>query len=281
MAENSLIQIVNAELATNFPGMSEAQLLEQLSFFVDDLIRNDFQKLLTILYKVDVNENKLKQLFDLFGHRITLYNVYGPTECTCICSSYIISEADFESMNELAPLGNMAPNFGYSILPIDESNSNFGELALIGPCVGLGYYNDSERTNQSFVQNPSSRFRQLMYKTGDVVERAANGHLHFRGRVDNQVKHMGYRIELEEVEAAFSTLAYIDEVGVVYEKMSAELGQIKAFVSISSGDIPNSKIMSDVKNLLPPYMVPRVVTILDGLPKNANGKIDRKQLSKL
>ena len=67
MAENSLIQIVNAELDTNFPGMSEAQLLEQLSFFVDDLIRNDFQKLLTILYKVDVNENKLKQLLQERG----------------------------------------------------------------------------------------------------------------------------------------------------------------------------------------------------------------------
>ncbi len=53
----------------------------------------------------------------MFGDRMTLYNVYGPTECTCICSSYTISNSDFENMNELAPLGNIANNFGYEILP--------------------------------------------------------------------------------------------------------------------------------------------------------------------
>jgi D-alanine--poly(phosphoribitol) ligase subunit 1 len=246
------------------------------------LSANDFKTVRRISFGGEgFPKNKLKQLFGLFSHRMTLYNVYGPTECTCICSSYIISEKDFENMNELAPLGNMAPNFGYAIIPIDEANNNFGELTLIGPCVGLGYYNDVERTDKSFVQNPASRFRQLMYKTGDVVERAANGYLHFRGRVDNQIKHMGYRIELEEVEAALSTLGYVDEVGVVYEKINAEFGQIKAFVSVSDDGIDNARISADVKNLLPPYMVPRVITLLDTLPKNANGKIDRKQLSKL
>ena len=246
------------------------------------LTANDFKSIRRIGFGGEgFPKNKLKQLFDLFSHRVTLYNIYGPTECTCICSSYIISEIDFENMNELAPLGNMAPNFGYKIIPINEANADFGELALIGPCVGLGYYNDIERTNKSFVQNPDSHFHQLMYKTGDVVEKAANGYLHFRGRIDNQVKHMGYRIELEEVEAAFSTLPYIDEVGVVYEKINAELGQIKAFVSVSGNEINKGKILSDIKNLLPPYMVPRVIAVLEVLPKNANGKIDRKQLSTL
>lgn len=226
-------------------------------------------------------KNKLKQLFDLFGHRITLFNVYGPTECTCICSSYIINGSDFDNMNELAPLGNLAPNFGYSIIPIDPAIADFGELALIGPCVGLGYYNDKERTSNSFVQNPESKFTQLMYKTGDVVEKASNGYIHFRGRLDNQVKHMGYRIELEEIEAAFSTLQYVDEVGVIYEKINAELGQIKAFVSVSEAGITKDKLVTDIKNLLPPYMVPRIIIIVNGLPKNANGKIDRKQLANL
>lgn len=207
--------------------------------------------------------------------------MYGPTECTCICSSYIISESDFENMNELAPLGNIAPNFGYIIMPVDGSDANFGELALVGPCVGLGYYNDPERTRQSFVQAPEKHFRQIMYKTGDLVEKASNGYLYFKGRVDNQIKHMGYRIELEEVEAAFSSLDYVNEVGVVYEKINAELGQIKAFVSISGNGKDKNLILNEVKNLLPPYMVPRVINILEVLPKNANGKIDRKQLSKL
>ncbi len=92
---------------------------------------------------------------------------------------------------------------------------------------------------------------------------------------------MGYRIELEEIEAALSTLSYINEAGVVYEKINAELGQIKAFISVSDKTIDKAKVISDIKILLPPYMIPRVVNFLDLLPKNANGKIDRKQLASL
>ncbi|MBC7511987.1 MAG: AMP-binding protein [Ferruginibacter sp.] len=243
------------------------------------LTKNDFQQINRISFGGEgFPKNKLKQLYDLFGERMTLYNVYGPTECTCICSSYIITEKDFENMNELAPLGYMAPNFSYEILPTEAGNINLGELALIGPCVGLGYYNDAERTGKSFIQNECSMFFQRMYKTGDLVERAGNGYLYFKGRVDNQVKHMGYRIELEEVEAAFSTLPYINEAGVIYEKLSADLGQIRAYVSVADESINAGFILDDIKKILPAYMVPKMVTILPALPKNNNGKIDRKEL---
>jgi D-alanine--poly(phosphoribitol) ligase subunit 1 len=146
--------------------------------------------------------------------------------------------------------------------------------------VGLGYYNDPERTAKSFVQNPNKHFYQRMYKTGDLVYRAPNGYLHFRGRVDNQIKHMGYRIELEEIEAAFASLSYINESGVVYEKITAELGQIKEFVSVSDKSMTPERIQENIRAILPPYMVPKIV-ILDVLPKNQNGKIDRKQLTNL
>jgi D-alanine--poly(phosphoribitol) ligase subunit 1 len=226
-------------------------------------------------------KNKLKHLFDMYGDRMTFFNVYGPTECTCICSSYIVTSRDFDNMSELAPLGKIAPNFGYEILPVDEENIDFGELALTGPCIGLGYYNDVERTSFSFTQNPNKKFRQIMYKTGDLVERSENNHLHFKGRMDNQIKHMGYRIELEEVEAAFNTLDYIEDVGVIYEKLTQELGQIKAFVCVSGGHKDSKSILADVKNFLPSYMVPKVLRILGELPKNANGKIDRIKLASL
>ncbi|MEP6948203.1 MAG: AMP-binding protein [Ginsengibacter sp.] len=246
------------------------------------LSKNDFISIRSISFGGEgFPKNKLKQLFDLFGDRITLCNVYGPTECTCICSSYIITQKDFENMNELAPLGYMAPNFSYEILPLHERSQGYGELALIGPCVGLGYYNDFERTANSFVQNKKSLFSQVMYKTGDVVEKGNNGYLYFKGRVDNQVKHMGYRIELEEVEAAFSTLSYINEVGVIYEKVTTDLGQIKAFVHVSDATKDERNILDDIKNLLPSYMIPKKVLILPLLPKNSNGKIDRKQLAQL
>lgn len=246
------------------------------------LSKNDFGSIRSIAFGGEgFPKNKLRQLFNLFAERITLYNVYGPTECTCICSSYIISSNDFNNMNELAPLGFMAPNVGYEILSPQGTNKNLGELALSGSCVGLGYYNDAEKTAQSFVQNGNSPFFNRMYKTGDIVERAKNGYLHFRGRADNQVKHMGYRIELEEVEAAFNTLAYINEAGVVYEKISEDLGQLIAFVSLSEASKDVVHILDDIKNLLPAYMVPRKIKILEILPKNSNGKIDRKQLAQL
>ncbi len=80
------------------------------------LSKNDFEKVNKISFGGEgFPKNKLKQLYDLFGDRMTFYNVYGPTECTCICSSYIIQMSDFENMNELAPLGNLAPNFGHII----------------------------------------------------------------------------------------------------------------------------------------------------------------------
>lgn len=225
-------------------------------------------------------KNKLKQLYELFGHRIQLYNVYGPTECTCICSSYLITSKDFENMNELAPLGYLSPNFGYTLLPLNEEDIHLGELALTGPCVGLGYYNDPERTSNSFCQLSSSPYYQRMYKTGDLVRRDEIGMLHFKGRVDNQIKHMGYRIELEEIEAAFASLGYVNEVGVVYRKISPELGFIQAYVSLNQ-TVDQDLISSDLKQILPIYMLPKKINPLPVLPKNSNGKIDRNQLKQL
>lgn len=184
-------------------------------------------------------------------------------------------------MNELASLGAIAPNFSYEILPAGEDNNSIGELALLGPCVGAGYYNDPQRTAEAFVQNNKSAYQQLMYRTGDLVEKRTDGLLYFRGRTDNQVKHMGYRIELEEVEAAFSSLPYVHEAGVIYEKLTPELGQIKAFVHVTDPSLTSKTITGDLKKILPDYMVPRTIIVTASLPKNSNGKIDRKQLTLL
>lgn len=242
------------------------------------LTESDFPSIKKIIFGGEgFPKNKLHSLFQIYGNRIDLINVYGPTECTCICSSYLISSLDFEIMNELAPLGNIAPNFNYYILPSNKNETNLGELCLIGPCVGLGYYNDLERTTSSFIQDQRVKYAQIMYRTGDLVERAPNGYLHFKGRVDNQIKFMGYRIELEEIEAAFSSLNYINEVGVIHEKITEELGIIKVFVSVNK-NIEPTEILNNIKQIVPSYMVPRKLIILDALPKNQNGKIDRNQL---
>jgi D-alanine--poly(phosphoribitol) ligase subunit 1 len=224
---------------------------------------------------------KLRQLFEMFSVRAELENVYGPTECTCICSAHTISEADFGDMQNLAPLGFLAQNFGFEILPLDQADPDFGELFLRGPQVGLGYYNDRERTAKAFIQNPlHSLYTDIGYRTGDLVRRDTRGWLHFKGRADFQIKHMGYRIELEEIEAALSTLPYVKECAVIYRKNGDGLGQILAFTATNSS-APSSEILHQISAILPTYMLPRQVIVMDLLPKNSNGKIDRIALHAL
>jgi D-alanine--poly(phosphoribitol) ligase subunit 1 len=112
------------------------------------------------------------------------------------------------------------------------------------------------------------------------VRKDKNGIIHILGRADNQIKHMGYRIELEEIEAGFNRLEYINESGAVYEKFNDGLGQIKAFVTLKS-NVTIESIRHDLKKILPSYMIPRIITILDTLPRNQNGKIDRLSLKNI
>lgn len=223
-------------------------------------------------------KSELKKLYDLFSERVRFTNVYGPTEGTCICSAYDITAADFEDMQTLAPLGIINPNFTYLI--VDDQHSPVptgekGELLLLGPNLSAGYFNDSDRTKELFIQNPvNSAFSELAYKTGDIVYEK-NGLLWFSGRLDNQVKHMGYRIELEEIEAALHSLDHVQQAGVIYQRIREKHGRIVAFVDASEG-VDEEQLIKRLRSILPSYMIPESIVFLESLPKNANGKLDRK-----
>ena len=219
---------------------------------------------------------KLKKLYDLYSNRMKFINVYGPTECTCICSAYDITDIDFDDMVNLTTLGKLVPNFKHIILNKDDNG--LGELCLAGPQVGLGYYNDFERTSASFMQNPENEFyKEIIYKTGDLVIEDESGMLHFKGRIDNQIKHMGYRIELEEIEAALNSIPSVEESAVIYKRRNGEVGSICAFVN-SQTETEEKNIFAAVKTKLPQYMIPKAIKILNQLPKNKNGKTDKIRL---
>lgn len=227
---------------------------------------------------------ELKKLFDVFAPRARLVNVYGPTECTCICSAHTLTASDLTEAGGLPPLGRIAPNFRWLVLddndlPVAPGES--GQLCLLGPQVGLGYFNDPVRTAASFVQNPlHADYADRMYRTGDLVRQDATGLFWFVGRCDNQVKHMGYRIELEEIEAALAGLPYVVQGAAIYQRLREQHGRIVAFVTAT--DAPEESIIrDDLRRYLPDYMVPARVTMCAELPKNANGKIDRKALAAL
>lgn len=225
---------------------------------------------------------KLKRLYDVYADSSEFFNVYGPTECTCICSNYNVTKKDFQDLRGLPALGHIAANFAFLIL--DEEGKpvpagGVGELCLLGPNLGKGYFNDAERTALSFVQNPcNDRFSESMYKTGDLVRlNQADGMLYIQGRMDHQIKHMGYRIELEEIEAALHCLDYISEAAALHTNVNG-LSRIVAVVSVNE-DLTVDQIRLDLRKIIPDYMIPSVFHHEECLRKTPNGKVDRKYLA--
>ncbi|MGP0074389.1 MAG: amino acid adenylation domain-containing protein [Bryobacteraceae bacterium] len=224
---------------------------------------------------------KLKELFDCLHPRAELVNVYGPTECTCICSAYRIGRTDFEDLSGYPPLGGPIPNFTFAILNERDQAASLdevGELYLGGPSVGLGYFNDPELTAGAFRQNPlNPYYHERVYRTGDLVRRSSqDDKIHFVGRRDNQIKHQGYRVELGEIEHALGRIDGVDEA-VALQTTKDGTSLIVGVVASSNGLTPNA-IRKEVSKMVPAYMVPGRVDVLDRLPKNDNGKIDRRLL---
>jgi D-alanine--poly(phosphoribitol) ligase subunit 1 len=196
-----------------------------------------------------------------------------------MCSSYEVQLSDFADLNGLPPLGEINQNIDYMILDELGETSTLGELYLIGDNVALGYINDPERTASAFttIKTPD-RFGKRMYRTGDIVD-IRDGTLRFAGRKDNQIKHMGYRIELEEIESALSAQANVTQAVAIYVRVSTDFGRIIAFASTSSNSLTEHQIREDSRERLPSYMVPSRIFVLQNLPKNQNGKVDRLGLS--
>ncbi len=227
---------------------------------------------------------RLKKLYDLLGDRITFHNVYGPTECTCICSHYQLTDEDFETLDGFPPLGRITENFGWFILdeqgqPAAEGES--GELCLTGPCVGQGYYNDPDNTSRYFTRNPlNNHYPETMYHTGDLVRyNGAEDKIYILGRRDNQIKHMGYRIELEEIETALCRLNHVTQATVVH---GTHRGLSRLVAVVCGGETINEAgLRSELKQLLPSYMIPNEFHMVRSLPTNANGKVNRRKISEL
>ena len=225
-------------------------------------------------------KNSLLKLRNITDGNSKLLNVYGPTECTCICSLYEIRSTDFDDVNsdKIAPLGYINNNTDYIIVNNDGNRcgpGETGELYLGGSLVGRGYWNNIDLTNIQFIQNPfHSKYRDIYYKTGDLVCSNDDNIIEFISRSDYQIKHMGYRIELPEIENVLLTHSEISEACAVYKKTN-DLGVISI---LYAGKIQEEYVRSYLVERIPSYMLPKNIVKLDSLPKNSNGKIDRRQL---
>jgi acyl-CoA synthetase (AMP-forming)/AMP-acid ligase II len=151
-----------------------------------------------------------------------------------------------------------------------------GELLMAGPQVALGYWHDEEKTASAFVVPPGRK--QTHYRTGDRVRRPiGDAALTYLGRVDNQVKILGIRVELGEIDAALRDASGVDAALAVGWPLT-QTGVAGVIGFVGNPDANADEIRKKVAAVLPEYMVPREVRILDELPLNANGKFDRKAL---
>ena len=222
---------------------------------------------------------KLREFYARFAGRARLINVYGPTETSCICSS-IELRPEYLAVpdGQFPPLGRMHDNFSYLILDQEQcvvGRGSVGELWIGGPCVGLGYYGNPDETLARFRQDPRQDcYRSIYYRSGDLVREDDEGKLWFHGRVDNQVKHRGYRIELEEIDLAVQSVPDVRRAVAVM--LTADDGEELAVAFMADRKIAEDEVREACKEILPAYMQPALIFQLADLPRNANGKVDRR-----
>lgn len=204
-------------------------------------------------------------------------NQYGPTETTASCTYYVVNEKATDET--ILPIGKAYKH--YRVFLLNENghkvpDGEMGEICVGGPCIALGYYNAPEKTAECFIQNPLNKsFRDIIYKTGDLGVIRKDGMLEFHGRKDRQIKHMGHRIELEEIEGKALTITGINECAALYHQKKELL------YLFYSGEATRKEIVLNFRNTMPAFMVPRKVISIDALPKLPNGKRDMNALQSM
>jgi len=233
-------------------------------------------KLTKILFAGEVMPNRqLNQWRRAFPNAL-FSNLYGPTEITVDCT-YLIVDRPFADDDPL-PIGLPCRNTDILILSEGKLVSlpgEIGELCVRGTSLALGYWGDSTKTAEKFIQNPlNTKYPERIYCTGDLVSYNDRGEIMFHGRLDSQIKHQGFRIELGEIENACLNLQEINKACVLYRQ---DHKQIVLFYE-ASAPIPPEEIRKALGIILPKYMLPTEFHHLMAIPMNPNGKIDRNTL---
>lgn len=212
-----------------------------------------------------------KKLFERFSN-IKIINFYGPTEATVAVTAVEIKKEMLINKESL-PVGYIKK--GCEIIIEEITN----EILIVGDSVSIGYFADPILTEKLFFKRKIMGVEKRGYRTGDTGH-TINGLLYYEGRIDNQIKLHGFRVEIEDIENNIRMLPFIENAVVVPLK---ENGKIKYLVTaIVLTDVFEGNIILAVKNhlkaLLPLYMVPRKVKVVEALPINGNGKLDRKRI---
>ncbi|MEU6256479.1 amino acid adenylation domain-containing protein [Streptomyces sp. NPDC047043] len=209
---------------------------------------------------------------------IRLLNVYGPVECGAIVTAHDIRPEDCDDPAGV-PLGHELAHTDILVLDGDRvcAPGETGELCLGGPGLALGYLGNPELTERVFVTVDGQR----LYRTGDLGHRTAEGMLHYTGRGDRQIKIRGHRIEPAEVERTVERVATVTGAAVVpLPKPDGSYHGLALFYTRTDElGIGPEELRERLAALLPEYLVPRRVHLLDRFPLLGNGKLDRRSLT--
>lgn len=205
----------------------------------------------------------------------TFVNLYGPTEITCNCLYHVVDPA--RDYPDGLPLG--VPFAHREILLVDAQGHAVtqpgveGEILVRGDSLALGYVANPAKTAEVFCQNPlHSRFPDRVYRTGDLAAFDEAGELFYKGRIDNQIKHQGHRIELEEVDRALEGVPGVQRCRCVYDHDKQRL------IAFYEGEATAKEIRDHVLATLPIFMLPSKILPIDAMPLTKNGKVDRRAL---
>ncbi len=245
------------------------------------LDNHDYSRLRTVLFAGEVFPLKyLRKLMEAIPHP-AYYNLYGPTE-TNVCTYYKVAESDVAAdRTDPVPIGKACANTDVVALndegkPVGAGDQ--GELYVRSSTVMKGYWGRPDSTAKVVLPNLLNKnFSDVMYKTGDIVQRMADGNYHYVGRRDKMIKSRGYRIELGEIEAALYSHPEVSEaaaIAVADEKIGA---RIIAYI-VSSNGLDQKQLRSYCRDRLPEYMIPEKFEIRQQLPKTSTGKIDKTTL---
>lgn len=249
-----------------------------------DVVRfNDFPSLRRLLWCGEVFPTPPLIYWMKRLPHVVFTNLYGPTEATIASSYYTVPQCPEHERAEI-PIGT--PCEGEELLVLDEQlrplpEGEIGDLYIRGVGLSPGYWRDPEKTRAVFLPNPrSSDPSDRIYKTGDLAKLSSGGLVYFLGRADSQIKSRGYRIELGEIEVALNAMDCLRECAIVSIQTEGFEGATIccAYVSFPERDVTPVLLRKELSKALPNYMIPSRWMAFDKLPKNANGKIDRRKL---
>jgi amino acid adenylation domain-containing protein len=280
MLPNALAQFIRAAELTQW--FSVPSLLSYMAKF--DVVQfHDFPGLRRLLWCGEVFPTAALRYWMARLPHVMFTNLYGPTEATIASSYYTIPRCP-EDDGAAIPIGT--PCEGEELLVLDETRrpvppEEVGELYIRGPGLSPGYWRDPDKTRAAFVPNPfSSDPTDRIYRTGDLAKTGRDGLVYFLGRADSQIKSRGYRIELGEIETALNAMSFLEECAVVAIPTDGFEGMAIccAYVPRPAASVTPAGVRKELAKVLPAPMLPSRWRAFERLPRNTNGKFDRRGL---